>query len=79
MTRRELVNGILPTRLVCPWWARGVDSSCQEKGGSGFEKLSQEENTGQGAAMVEDGAGRKETFMNVEPGKKLVVLKPRHG
>ena len=80
------MNGILPTRLVCPWWARGVDSSCQEKGGSGlgaFEKLSQEENTGQGAAMVEDGAVRKETlaesFMNVEPRKKLVVLKPRHG
>ena len=81
------MNGILPTRLVCPWWARGVDSSCQDGGGSGlgaFEKLSQEENTGQGAAiMVEEGAVRKETlaesFMNVEPRKKLVVLKPRHG
>ena len=88
MTRRELVNGVLPTRLVCPWWARGVDSSCQEKGGSGlgaFEKQSREENTEQGAAMLKDGSMKKEAlvelqpFMNVEPRKKPVVLKPRHG
>ena len=73
------MNGALPSRLVCPWWARGVDSGCQEEGGSGlgaFEKLSKEEK--------EQGTERKEAqvelhpCMSVEPGKKSVVLKPRH-
>ena len=77
MTRRESVNGV---RLVCPWWARGVDSGCKEEGGSGlgtFEKSKDKKK--QGIAM-KDGTQWKEAqpFMSVEPRQKSVVLKPRH-
>ena len=81
MTRRESVNGVLPTRLVCPWWARGVDSACQEEGGSGlgtFEKSKDKKELG---TERKDGTQRKEVqpFMSVEPNRqKSVVLKPRH-
>ena len=86
MTRRELVSGVFPTRLVCPWWARGVDSSCQGEGGSGFEafvKLSKEKSEQEGTAE-KDGVERSEALVEVQPfmkrveaRKKSVVLKPR--
>ena len=74
-----MIGVLPPARLVCPWWARGVDAGCQEEpGNSGFEKLSKEKKE-QGTA-AKAGAERKEVqpFMSVEPSQKSVVLKPRH-
>ena len=31
MTRKEAALGVCPARLVCPWWARGIDSSFREQ------------------------------------------------
>ena len=80
------MDGVLPTRLVCPWWARGVDSSCPEEGESrfeAFEKLSKEKSE-QGGTVETDGVERRETLVEVQPfmkqveaRKKSVVLKPR--
>ena len=80
------MDGVLPTRLVCPWWARGVDSSCQEEGGSRFEALGKlsKEKSEQGGTVEKDGVERTEALVEVQPFMKQVesrqtsvVLKPR--
>ena len=85
MTRRESVNGI-SRKLVCPWWARGVDSSsCQGEEKSWFGQPGTSPGIlGEGKTDVKDGTGRKEalgdncTLLNVEFKGKSVVLEPRH-
>ena len=85
MTRRESVNGI-STKLVCPWWARGVDSSsCQGEEKSWFGQPGISPGIlGEDKTDVKDGTGRKDalgencTLLNVEFKGKSVVLEPRH-
>lgn len=78
MTRRESVNGVLPSRLVCPWWATGVDSGCQEKAGSDLGPVGNlgKEETEQGT----EGKGAPvdlHPFMSDKPEEKSVVLKQK--
>ena len=85
MTRRESVNGI-STKLVCPWWARGVDSSsCQGEEKSWFGELGTSPGIlGEDKTDVKDGTERKDALgencplLNVEYKGKSVVLEPRH-
>ena len=85
MTRRESVNGI-STKLVCPWWARGVDSSsCQGEEKSWFGQPGTSPGIlGEDKTDVKDGTERKDALgencplLNVEFKGKSVVLEPRH-
>ena len=85
MTRRESVNGI-STKLVCPWWARGVySSSCQGEEKSWFGQPGTSPGIlGEDKTDVKDGTERKDalgencTLLNVEFKGKSVVLEPRH-
>ena len=82
MTRRESVNGVLPTRLVCPWWARGVDSACQEEGGSGlgtFEKSKDkkdQEEGGSGLGTFEKSKDKKELGTERKDGTQRKEVQP---
>ena len=38
MTRKEAALGVCPARLVCPWWARVIDSGFREQAKSGTEE-----------------------------------------
>ena len=85
MTRKESVNGI-STKLVCPWWARGVDSSsCQGEEKSWFGQPGTSPGIlGEDKTDVKDGTERKDalgencTLLNVDYKGKSVVLEPRH-
>ena len=77
MTRKEAALGVCPARLVCPWWAKGIDSSFREQAKSGAEEEQIVENilTGKSTRSPVLKADKKTEECECNPQRRISFVK----